>query len=91
MNNAAKCLCACLAIASIPAAFTAGMTVKARDDRLFEGFDKHRAELIARACGSKGELLQNPRTFAFSCVHTNPDGVTIMREISDAPLLAARR
>ena len=72
------------------ATFTAGMAVASRDAKLFQAHDKQRMTLLARSCGKAGTLMQDPVTDDFSCVYRNADGQTIMRYVTDAPMLIVR-
>lgn len=90
MNNAAKCLCATIALA-IPAAFAAGMKVASSDAQLFDAYDKQRIAMLQRTCGSSGHLYQDPRTHDYACAYVNRDGSVIFRDVSDTPFLSATR
>jgi len=83
---------AIVAAAVIPAAiFALGQHVTYNDARLFKADDERRTRMIARACGSQGELWHEPQTDRYACVYVNPDGALLMQHVSDAPLLTVQR
>jgi len=81
-----------VAAALVPAAiFAYGLHVAGNDARLFKAEDERRTRMIARACGSQGELWHEPQTGRYACVYVNPDGALLMQHVSDAPLLTVQR
>ncbi|AZW31521.1 hypothetical protein L506_2304 [Bordetella bronchiseptica GA96-01] len=73
------------------AVFVLGQKVAESDVRLFKADDERRTRMIARACGTHGQLWQEPQTGRYACVYVNPDGALLMQHVSDSPLLTVRR
>jgi len=70
-----------LVILAVAAGFYAASKAVARNDaRIFGQYDKHQLAMLARNCGSKGRLMQDPINGGFSCYWENKDGSSVMAE-----------
>jgi len=87
MNKANILAVAALVVAVSGALFAAGNAVHLRDQKLLAADDRNRATLVSRSCGKSGRLLQDPFTYAYLCVWTNPDGTTLTTEVPQYPYL----
>ncbi|MEQ4616518.1 MAG: hypothetical protein ABN482_00545, partial [Corticimicrobacter sp.] len=61
--------------------------VGARDRQLFAAYDAERLQMVARACGKRGQLWQRPQSGEYVCAYTNPDGDTLLQPIPESTLL----
>ncbi|WP_454674863.1 hypothetical protein [Achromobacter pestifer] len=92
MKRILSILAVAIAVAAVPAAiFAFGQHVASNDARLFKADDDRRVRMIARACGSHGQLWHEPKEGRYACVYVNPDGALLMQHVSDAPLLTVSR
>lgn len=92
MKRILTILAAAFAVVAVPATiFAFGQYVANNDARLFRADDERRTRMIARACGTHGELWQEPQTGRYACVYVNPDGAILMQHVSGSPLLTVLR
>lgn len=95
MKSILKFLAVVSIVASVPAAtafiFVLGQHVANNDHRLFKADDERRTRMVARACGKHGQLWQAPESGQYACIFINPDGSTLIHQISDAPILTVQR
>jgi hypothetical protein len=94
-RRVAKVITVTAAIIAIPATtaavFAFGQFVANNDHRLFKADDERRTRMIARACGKHGQLWQASESGEYACIFTNPDGSTLIHQVSNAPLLSVSR
>lgn len=92
MKNATKCTAAVLALLIAVAALFGWAQVVARNDqRLFKADDEKRTRMLARSCGTAGQLWQDPLTRQYACLYVNPNGEALVQNIPDAQLLIVQR
>jgi hypothetical protein len=77
--------------ATIAALFGWAQVVTRNDHRLLQADDEKRTRMLARSCGARGQLMQDPLTRQYSCLYVNPDGEALLHAIADAPLLVVQR
>lgn len=92
MNTATRSAAAILGAAIAVAALFGWAQVIARNDqRLFKADDDKRTRMLARSCGTRGQLWQDPLTRQYACLYVNPNGEALVQGIPDAPLLVVQR
>jgi len=80
-----------VAIAATAALFSWAQVVTRNDHRLLQADDEKRTRMLARSCGARGQLMQDPLSRQYSCLYVNPDGDALLHAIADAPLLVVQR
>jgi hypothetical protein len=80
-----------LAATATAALFGWAQVVTRNDHRLLQADDEKRTRMLARSCGTRGQLLQDPLTRQYSCLYVNADGEALLHAIADAPLLVVQR
>lgn len=92
MNAATRCIAIAFALTVATAALFGWAQVIARNDhRLLQADDEKRTRMLARSCGTRGQLMQDPLTRQYSCLYVNADGEALLHSIADAPLLVVQR
>ncbi|WP_447988315.1 hypothetical protein [Achromobacter spanius] len=83
--------CALMTTAVVAALFGWAQVVARNDQRLFSADDEKRTRMLARSCGTRGQLMQDALTRQYSCLYVNADGEALLHAIADAPLLVVQR
>lgn len=92
MKSAIQFIAAVLAtIVAVAALFGWAQVIARNDHRLFKADDEKRTRMLARSCGPRGQLLQDPLTRQYSCLYVNPNREALLQAIADAPLLVVQR
>ncbi|WP_454676469.1 hypothetical protein [Achromobacter marplatensis] len=92
MHAAIRCIAITLALTvTIAALFGWAQIVTRNDHRLLQADDEKRTRMLARSCGTRGQLMQDPLSRQYSCLYMNPDGEALLHAIADAPLLVVQR
>ncbi|MBO1012283.1 hypothetical protein IPU70_01885 [Achromobacter sp. SD115] len=92
MKSASLCIAAALAtLVAVAALFGWAQVIARNDHRLFKADDEKRTRMLARSCGYRGQLWQDPLTRQFACLYVNPNGEALVQNIPDAPLLIVQR
>lgn len=92
MNAAIRCIAITFALTlTIAALFGWAQVVTRNDHRLLQADDEKRTRMLARSCGTRGQLLQDPLTRQYSCLYVNADGEALLHAVADAPLLVVQR
>jgi hypothetical protein len=91
-NLAVLILLNALALAAFFAiVFAWGQHVGSTDDKLLRADDARHVRMLARACGTHGQIWRSPQTGNYACIYTNADGAVMVEAIPDKPYLASVR
>lgn len=92
MNAVIRCFAITFALTTgIAALFGWAQVVTRNDHRLLQADDEKRTRMLARSCGTAGQLWQDPLTRQYACLYVNPNGEALVQNIPDAPLLIVQR
>lgn len=92
MKTAVRLTAVAISTAAVFAALFGWAQVVTRNDhRLLQADDDKRTRMLARSCGTRGQLLQDPLTRQYSCLYVNADGEALLHAVADAPLLVVQR
>ncbi len=80
-----------LATAATAALFGWAQAVTRNDQRLLHADDERRTRMLARSCGARAQLWQDPLTRQYACLYVNPNGEALLHNIPDSPLLVVQR